>query len=100
LDLVPGNDYSLKIGSATNTTLFDTSDRNFNIDVPQITGIQQNQDGNWVLTWTGSTANVYIEFNPSLAPDQWQTIDGPVSGSAWTNTPSAGLPGFYRLRLE
>jgi len=100
LDLIPGSDYSIKIRSAANATLFDISDLAFNIDVPKITRIQQNQDGSWALEWSGSSAGVYIEFNPTLAPNQWQTIDGPVSGPTWTNPPSADLAGFYRLRLE
>ena len=100
LDLVPGNDYSIKISSATHGELFDSSDRPFNLDVPKITGIHQNQDGAWVLAWSGTSAGVYVEFNPTLAPNQWQTAGGPVAGSAWTNAPQAPLKGFYRLRLQ
>ena len=100
LNLVAGNDYSIKIMSATDGALFDVSDMPFDIDVPKITGIQQSQDGSWILEWEGSSTGVYVEFNPTLAPGQWQTIGGPTSGSNWTNTPPAGLAGFYRLRLE
>ena len=100
LNLVPGNDYSIKISSAANGDLFDSSDMPFNIDVPKLTRIQQNQDGAWVFQWSGTSAGVYVEFSPTLAPGQWQTIGGPVSGSTWTNTPQATLEGFYRLRLQ
>ena len=100
LDLVPGNDYSIKISSVTNGALFGTSDMPFNIDVPRITRIQQNQDGAWVLQWSGTSAGVYVEFNPTLAPDQWLTVGGPVSGSTWTNTVPTAPEGFYRLRLQ
>jgi hypothetical protein len=100
LDLVPGNDYSIKISSATNGNLFDISDTPFNVDVPKITSIQLNQDGAWVLDWSGTSASVFVEFSPTLPPDQWQSIGGPVSGSTWTNTSPAALEGFYRLRLQ
>ena len=99
LDLVPGNDYSIRISSATNGALFDRSDMPFNIDVPRITRIRQDQDGAWVLQWSGTSASVYVEFSPTLTPGQWQSIGGPVSGSSWTNAASAATGGFYRLRL-
>ena len=66
---------------------------------PTLTRIQQNQDGAWVLQWTGASSGVYVEFNATLDPGQWQTIVGPISGSAWTNTPVAAPQGFYRLRV-
>lgn len=100
LDLLPGDDYSIKIRSATDGGLFDRSDLSFSIDVPKITRIQQDQDGAWVLEWSGTSASVYVELNPTLAPDQWQTIGGPVGGSSWTNAPDAAPKGFYRLRLQ
>ena len=99
LDLVPGNDYSIKISSATHGALFDKSDMPFNIDVPRITKIRQNEDGAWVLQWSGTSASVYVEFSPTLTPGQWQSIGGPVSGSSWTNAASAATEGYYRLRL-
>jgi hypothetical protein len=100
LNLVPGNDYSIKINSAANGDLFGSSDMPFNIDVPKITSIHQNQNGAWVLGWSGTSAGVYVEFSPTLAPGQWQSLGGPVSGSTWTNAPQAALEGFYRLRLQ
>ena len=83
-----------------NGSLFDSSDIPFNIDVPRITSIQQNQDGAWVLEWSGTSAGVYVEFSPTLAPGQWQSVAGPVSGSTWTNAPPGSPEGFYRLRLQ
>ena len=100
MDLVPGNDYSIRISSAANGDLFGSSDMPFYIDVPKITSIHQNQDAAWVLGWSGTSAGVYVEFSPSLAPGQWQSIGGPISGSTWTNDPQAALEGFYRLRLQ
>jgi len=97
-ELVPGNDYSIRITSAANPALFDSSDADFNIDVPRITSLRKNSDG-WVLNWAGTTAAVYVEFKPMLATDPWQPLAGPLTGSAWTNTSPAGLSGFYRLRL-
>ena len=72
----------------------------FKIDVPKITSIQQNQAGAWVLGWSGTSAGVYVEYSPTLAPSQWHSIGGPVSGSTWTNAPTAAPEGFYRLRLQ
>jgi hypothetical protein len=100
LDLVPGSDYSIKISSATNASLSDSSDMPFNIDVPRITSIQQNQDGAWVLQWSGTSAGVYIEYSTTLTPGHWQSVGGPVNGSSWTNAPQTALEGFYRLRQE
>jgi hypothetical protein len=100
LNLVPGNDYSIKISSATNGSLFGTSDMPFNIDVPKINSIQQNQAGAWVLGWSGTSAGVYVEYNSTLAPGRWHSIGGQVSGSTWTNAPTAAPEGFYRLRLQ
>ena len=100
MDLVPGNDYSIRISSAANGDLFSSSDMPFYIDVPKITSIHQNQDAAWVLGWSGTSAGVYVEFSPSLAPGQWQSIGGPISGSTWTNARQAALEGFYRLRLQ
>ena len=100
LNLTPGNDYSIRISSATSGSLFDSSDMPFSIDVPKISSIYQNQDGAWVLDWSGTSASIYVEFNPTLAPGQWQSIGGPVSGSTWTNAPQAAPEGFYRLRLQ
>jgi hypothetical protein len=100
LNLAPGNDYSIKISSVVNPDLFGTSALPFNIDVPKITGLRQNPDGASVLTWSGTSAGVYVDFSPTLAPAQWQSIAGPITGSAWTNAPSAASAGFYRLRLQ
>jgi len=100
LNLVPGNDYSIKISSAAKGNLFDSSDLPFNIDVPRISSIHQNQNGAWVLGWSGTSAGVYVEFSPTPAPAQWQSIGGPITGSTWTNAPQAAPEGFYRLRLQ
>ncbi len=101
LDLVPGNDYSIKISSATNAALFDVSDLAFNVDVPRITNITPTEGGAWVLEWAGTSANVYVEFSPALVPSAWTELAGPITGGSWTNTsPTSLTNGFYRLRLE
>jgi hypothetical protein len=100
LDLLPGNDYSIRISSTLDAALFGGSDMPFSIDVPKITSIQQNQDGAWVIKWSGTSAGVYVESSPTLAPGQWQSIGGPVNGSSFTNPPLAAPGGFYRLRLQ
>jgi hypothetical protein len=100
LSLIPGSDYSIMISSAIDGEIFSMSDQPFSIDVPRITGIHQNPDGAWVLQWGGTSSSVYIESNPTLEPDQWQTLDGPITGSAWTNTIPGPQNGFYRLRLQ
>lgn len=99
LDLAPGADYSIQIRSASQEGLSDASDAPFSLDVPKITRFQPNPGGAWVLEWTGSPGAVQVEFNRTLAPGPWQTLTGPISGSAWTNPPQTALPGFYRLRL-
>ena len=99
-DLAPGDDYSVKISSATDGNLFDVSDKPFYLDVPRITGIRQEQDGAWVLSWTGTSSEVFVEFSPTLDPGPWQSLAGPVTGSAWTNSVPAPKEGFYRLRLK
>jgi len=99
-DLLPGNDYSIRISSATNAAVFSTSSWPFNLDVPRISAAYQNPDGSFVLLWNGTSDGVYVQFSPTLAPAQWTTVGGPISGSAWTNAPQAGPGGFYRLRLQ
>jgi hypothetical protein len=99
-DLIPGNDYSIRISSTLDEALFGSSDMPFSVDVPKITSIQQNQDGAWVLNWSGTSAGVFVESSPRLAPSQWQSIGGPVNGSSYTNPPLAAPGGFYRLRLQ
>jgi hypothetical protein len=100
LDLVPGDDYAIKVSSVADTGLFAISDLPFNIDVPRITGIRRDANGALVLEWAGSAASLFVEFNSTLDPGQWQTVGGPLNGPTWTNSAPTGLSGFYRLRLE
>jgi len=99
INLPPGTDYAIRARSATNAALFDLSDAPFNIAVPTLTSLKQNTAGGWVLTWSGTTAPVYVEFNPALAATGWQVLAGPITGSSWTNSAPTTGTGFYRLRL-
>ena len=101
---VPGTAYYYRVNTSNDAGTSDWSDGAFQtvppVNGPKITSIQQNQDGAWVLKWTGTSGSVFIEFNPTLATGQWQSVGGPVSGSSWTNPPSLATAGFYRLRLQ
>ena len=99
LELAPGSDYSVRISSATNGALGDSSDLPFSVDVTRVTGLQPEPGGHWVVQWSGTSAGVYVETNATLAPGQWQTAAGPISGSSWTNPAPGGPGGFFRLRL-
>ena len=101
LTLDPGADYSIKVTDAANPSLSDVSKNYFNIDVPRITGLEPDDNGGMILNWTGTSAGVYVEFSPTLSPQSWTEIAGPITGSSWTNT---ALPnprsGNFRLRLQ
>lgn len=99
-DLAPGNDYSIQITSSTNAALFAASAGPFSLDVPKFTSIQPPANGTFTLHWAGTSDGVYVEFSPTLAPAQWQTVAGPLSGSSWTSAASGPQAGFYRLRLQ
>jgi hypothetical protein len=66
----------------------------------KITNLQQNHPSGWILQWSGNSTGVYVEFAPALAPLQWQSIGGPISGSSWTNLVPPASAGLYRLRMQ
>jgi len=104
LDLSPGNDYSIRISSATNASLYDVSDANFNIDVPTIDArsLVRLPDGRFSFAFTAFGASqVTVSASTNLV--FWQDLGiVPLSnGSAsfTDNTSTNLLSRFYRLRL-
>jgi hypothetical protein len=104
LDLTPGNDYAIRITSATNSALFDVSDAYFSIDAPWINpgSLTRLPDGSFSFSLTayGSTqALVYASADFS----SWSNIASvPLSNgvATFTDNTSSNLPArFYRLRL-
>jgi len=104
LDLSPGNDYSIKITSATNASLADVSDAPFNIDAPSIDArsLVRLPDGRFTFAFTayGSTQAV-VSASSNLVFWQDLGIVTLTNGSAsfTDNTSSGVLARFYRLRL-
>jgi hypothetical protein len=105
LDLVPGADYSLRVSSATNSSLFDISDAPFSIiDVPIINPASVVRLPNGHLQFSVSapgaaTATVFASTNLST----WQSLQTLTitNGSAVFTDPSpAILPAhYYRLAI-
>ncbi|MCL4178670.1 MAG: fibronectin type III domain-containing protein, partial [Verrucomicrobia bacterium] len=60
-----------------------------------------NPDGTITLEWEGASADVRVEYSPSLSPANWTRIGTPVNGTTIVITPDPAQPtGFYRLRLQ
>ena len=101
LALEPGYDYSVKIKSADDEAVFDESDATFSIDVPQVSGLVRLDDGWMALEWTGSIADVFVDFTETMDPADWQTIGGPFSGGSVSVRPASWMStGFFRLRTD
>jgi hypothetical protein len=105
LDLTPGNDYSLRISSATNAALYDVSHLPFSIlDAPAVTpgSIVRLPDGRVQFAITAPGATTVTVFG-STNFSNWQMLQTvPVSnGSAvFTDNSAAGLQHrFYKLRV-
>jgi len=104
LDLSPGNDYSIRISSATNASLYDVSDANFNIDVPTIDArsLVRLPDGRFSFAFTAFGASqVTVSASTNLV--FWQDL-GVVpltngSASFMDNASTNFSNRFYRLRL-
>ena len=105
LSLTPGSDYSIKIRSATNTAVFDTSDASFSIiDAPTIiaSSVTRLPDGRvqFGLTAPGA-AQVTVLGSTNLST--WQDLQPvPVAnGSAvFTDDTATNYPArYYRLRV-
>jgi hypothetical protein len=104
LDLNPGNDYSIKISSATNASLADVSDAPFSIDAPAFDArsLARLPDGRFTFAFTafGSTQAV-VAASSNLVNWQDLGIVTLTNGSAsFTDNTSSNLPSrLYRLRL-
>jgi hypothetical protein len=101
--LVPGNDYSIKIRSTTNSALSDMSDAPFSIvDAPVITTSSATRlpDGRLQFGFTApGAAQATVWGTTILSPPNWQNL-GPVTvtggSGAFTNTPPYL---FYRVSV-
>jgi hypothetical protein len=104
LSLVPGNDFTIKVTSATNASLFAVSAAPFSIDVPVITesSLVSLPDGRFTFSFTAfgsSQVSVLASTNLQL----WQNL-GVVTltnGSAsFMDDAASNYPArFYRLSL-
>jgi hypothetical protein len=101
--LTPGNDYSIRISSATNSALSDFSDANFSIvDAPVISGSQATRLSNGGLQFgftAPGAAQVTVWGTILLSPPSWQNL-GPVVVTAGSGT-FTNLPPylFYRVSV-
>jgi len=101
--LVPGNDYSIRISSATNSALSDFGDANFSIvDAPVISSSQTTRlpNGGLQFGFTAPGADQATVWGTILlSPPGWQNL-GPVTvttnGGTFTNTPPYL---FYRVSV-
>lgn len=94
-----GTDYSIRVRSAADLTLSDSSDQSFHIGVPTISDSRLDENGDLVLEWSGAVLNISVDYAPEIPASPWQQIDGPFIGTSWTNR-ALSLPGVYRLRSE
>ncbi len=105
LELPPGSDYSLKIRSATNAAVFDTSDATFSIvDAPTInaSSVTRLPDGRvqFNLTAPGAAqATVLSSTNLTVWKDL-QTLTVTNGSAVFTDAPAASFGSrWYRLRV-
>jgi hypothetical protein len=103
--LTPGRDYSLKIKSTTNGTLFDTSDLPFSIiDAPAINAgsVSRLPDGSVQFGYTAPGASQMTVLG-STNLTTWavlQTLPLTSDTGIFTNPATPGVPNqFYRLRV-
>lgn len=102
LSLVPGNDYTIKISSSTNSALADLSDAPFSIDMPYIVASSlkaaQGQLSFNIVAPGASQASVFGSTDFA----NWQLLQVvPVSGGTAAFTePMTNYPArFYRLHV-
>ena len=102
-DLAPGNDYSIRVSSATDASLFAVSAAPFGIDVPFINpgSLMRLPDGRvqFRLTAPGAT-QAKVQGSPNLRDwEDLQTLPVTNDGADFTD-PAPGLPRrFYRLSI-
>lgn len=104
LNLVPGNDYAIRITSSTNPALFDMSDAPFSIDMPYIdtTSLKVVAGGQFSFNIVApNAAQVSVYGSTDLIG--WQLLQVvPVtnSNSAFTDTSAVNNPRrFYRFHV-
>ena len=102
LGLTPGNDYSIKIRSVTNSALFDVSDAPFSIDMPYIdaTTLVHYPDGRFSFSLVApGAAQATVLGSTDL--QFWQTLQSlPLTNSAAVFTDTNTTPiRFYRLHV-
>lgn len=96
-----GDDYTIRIRSATDGTLVSESAQAFSIDVPRISAFQLETNGDMVLEWSGSTEEMFIESVDAYPTSTWSTVGGPTLGPTWTNVaPFSMDAGLLRLRVK
>jgi hypothetical protein len=104
LGLTPGNDYSIRITSSTNSALFDVTDAPFNIDMPFIdtTSLTRLPDGRFSFALTApGAAQATVQGSTNLK--FWQDLQSlPLTnGSAvfTDNSATNFLDRFYKLHV-
>jgi hypothetical protein len=105
LSLVPASDYSIKIRSATNATVFDTSDANFSIiDAPVInaSSVIRLPDGRvqFGITAPGATQATVLASTNLIVWQNLQTVPVTNGGAVVTDDTATNYPSrCYRLRV-
>lgn len=105
LELPPGSDYSVKIRSATNAAVFDTSDATFSIvDAPTINAksVTHLSDGRvqFNLTAPGAAQATVLGSTNLTAWKALQTITVTNGSAVFTDRPAANFGSrWYRLRV-
>ena len=104
LNLVPGNDYTIRITSSTNAALFDVSNAPFSIDMPYIdaTSLRVISGGQVTFNLVAPNAT-QVSVYGSTDSASWQLLQVvPVTNSvsAFTDTNAASYPTrFYRFHV-
>jgi len=104
LNLSPGNDYTIKITSATNSALTDFSDRPFSIDAPFIDpkSLGKLSDGSISFGFTafGSTQVVVSASSDFVFWQDLGLVNVTNGVASFVDTGVTNFPmRFYRLRL-
>ena len=104
LSLSAGNDYSIRISSATNSAITDSSDLPFNIDAPVIdsTSLTRLPDGrfSFSLSSPGATSATILTSSNLVSWQPFQTVNVNNGSAQFIDNTSTNLPTrFYRIRL-
>ena len=103
-DLVPGNDYSIRVSSATNAALFDVSDNFFSIDPPMFdsAGPAVLPDGKvqFGVMAPGATQVMVLGSTNLMSWDELQTVTLTNGTGVFVDETATDLPRrFFRLQL-